>query len=572
MVCTILKRGPHLTQQQRTPTRGNKQKLFSALMVSTTATALASNRRKLRLAASATAPTRDDGRNAAVVTASENHPQRSREGISTPFLQHQQLEHQKEQLQRQKDKLLQQHNSQLHLQQQQDEQQQQHQQQLMQAPDSAGRGRPRRSRVGNRRVVGLPGRGDGRGGMGIGSSSNNGRFNIDADQEDARSSMSFSVIGGGGGGDNPMSGGKGGAHLMLDAHRHHHHHIHRAAHHNIGEHGHGEEPHPSSSSSSPKLALNLHVAHSVDSDDNGTCFNSIGTTTPRQPSPRHISVRHHATNVGSGESDSGQMFQPDFHDGDSSNVVQQRLLPFNTNNHQTMGPLHENSNASTSDPSSSFVPTNGKPHRQQDEFRSMDLLSEGGPKTHNISIWDHPEEMISKSINSGSRYKPSDYEPAYSEFGDGASCPHGGAGRRGGGGWGSYNAQNSMRGGRSVHREGASVASNSQAEQENKRSTVNALRSVRKDQRHNGLGSDKSMARRIASISPTRCDGDSRDQKGIIDATADITLLNRSNMKAAFGVCTAATIGGGKYRHILSLNALISQFSHRRQFECHVLL
>ena len=44
-------------------------------------------------------------------------------------------------------------------------------------------------------------------------------------------------------------------------------------------------------SGSRKLALNLHVADSVDSDDNGTCFNSIGTTTPRQPSPRH----HHAT-------------------------------------------------------------------------------------------------------------------------------------------------------------------------------------------------------------------------------------------------------------------------------------
>eukprot|EP00804_Cyclotella_cryptica_P007112 CCRYP_014533-RB/>CCRYP_014533-RB protein AED:0.07 eAED:0.07 QI:14/1/1/1/1/1/5/86/847 len=34
----------------------------------------------------------------------------------------------------------------------------------------------------------------------------------------------------------------------------------------------------------PPLSLNLHCTDSVDSDDNGTCFNSIGTTTPRQPS------------------------------------------------------------------------------------------------------------------------------------------------------------------------------------------------------------------------------------------------------------------------------------------------
>jgi hypothetical protein len=31
------------------------------------------------------------------------------------------------------------------------------------------------------------------------------------------------------------------------------------------------------------LSLDLHCTESVDSDDNGTCFNSIGTTTPRQP-------------------------------------------------------------------------------------------------------------------------------------------------------------------------------------------------------------------------------------------------------------------------------------------------
>jgi hypothetical protein len=552
-------------------------------MVSTTATALASNRRKLRLAASATAPTSaarrddraDDGRNAAVVTASESHPQRSREGISTPFHQHQQLEQQKE-------KLLLQQNQQLQL------QQQQHQQQLMQVPlsarngegNSAGRGRSRRSRVGNRRVVGLTGRGDGRGGTGIGSSSNRGQLNREVEQEDARSSMSFSATGGGG--DNATNGGKVGAHLMMDAHHRHRHHIHRAAHHNGGEHerGHGEEPHSSSSSSSPKLALNLHVAHSVDSDDNGTCFNSIGTTTPRQPSPRHISVRHHAANVGGGQSDSGRMYQPDIQDGDSSDVVQQRLLPSNTDNHRTLSPLHENSNAAVSDPSASFVPTNsssyfkngGKSHRQQDEFGSTHLLSEDGAKTYNIgSIWDHPEEMISKTINSSSRYKPSDYGPAYSEFGDGAFSPHGGAGGCGGGGWGSYNAQNSMRGGRSVHRGGFSAPSNSQVEQENKKSTDNALRSVRRYYPHNGLGSDKSLARRIASISPTNGEGDSRDQKGIKDATADNAILNRSSMKAAFGVCTAATIGGERY-HCFIAERPNSQFSHRRHFECHVLL
>jgi hypothetical protein len=372
---------------------------------------------------------------------------------------------------------------------------------------------------------------------------------------------------------------------MLDAQHRHRHHIHRTAHHNVDEQGHGEEPHPSSSSSSQKLALNLHVAHSVDSDDNGTCFNSIGTTTPRQPSPRHVAVRHHAANAGGGHGDGGQKYQPDFHeelrlpDGESSAIGQQRLLPSNNNNHRWNGmkwnssdplsPLQEHGNAasSASSNSSSYAKNCGKSHRQQDEFASTQNLTGGGAKTNNISsIWDRPEDLVSKSNNSSSRYKPSDNGPAYSEFDrDVASSHQGGVGRSG---WGSYNnAQHARRG--SEYRGEASVASNSQVDQENEKSTVNAMRMVRGEPPHRDLGSYKSSVRPKASILPPDSGSENKGGTGKKDAAADDTILNRTNMKAALGVCTAATIGGER-DHYLVAELPDFSFSHRRHFECHL--
>ncbi len=443
--------------------------------------------------------------------------------------------------------------------------------------------------------VGLAGQANGRLGLG-GSSSNRGQPIRDEEQEVAISSTSSSAAGGGGGNVNPtrveINRGRGGAHRMMDAHHHQRHHIHRTAHRNVDEHGHSEEPHHSSSSSSSKLTLNLHVAHSVDSDDNGTCFNSIGTTTPR-----HVADRNHATNAGGGHGDSGQIRQPDFHEelrltnGKALAVDRERVLLSKTNNRRrngmklntsdTLSPLLENSNATATDPSTSSTSSisstyskNGKKsHQQRDEFGSTQQLFGGGAKTNNISsIWDRPEEMISKSNNSSSRYEPPDYGLAYSEFDrDGSSSHHGGAGGSGVGGvggWGSYNAQHSAR---RVYGGGASVASNSEVDQKNEKSRVNALRAVREEPPHRDLGHYKSSVRHNDVNLTTNGGGEHRSAEGEKDAAADDVILNRSNVKAALGVCTAATIGGERDL-TLSLNSLIRYSSHQGHFECHVFL
>jgi hypothetical protein len=497
------------------------------------------------LAATPPQRSRSVGQNAATASASEGRPQRLPEGNDTPFRLRQQLEQQKKQLEQQKKQLLLQ---------QQLQQQQQQLQQPMHAPlsashgegpiaylgNSTSRGRSRRSRAATRRGVGVAGQGDGREGLG-GSSSNRGQPIREEEQEDTLSSMSSSAAGGGGDNANAprveINVGRGGAHQMMDAHHRHRHHIHRTAHHNVDEHGHSEEPNHSSSSSSSKLALNLHVAHSVDSDDNGTCFNSIGTTTPRLPSPRHVAVRNHAANAGGGHGDSGQIYQPHFHEelrlpnGEASAVDQERVLSSNTNNHRrngmrwntsdTLSPLHENSNATVTDPSASSTSSNSstyakngkKSHRHQDEFGSTQQLLGGGAKANNIgSIWDRTEEMISKSNNSSVRYKPPDYGSAYSEFDrDGSSSHHGGA--------------------------GGSAA---------------AFRAVRGERPHRDLGSYKSSVRHNAVSSKTDGGGEHRGTKCEKDAAADDGILNRSNMKAALGVCTAATIGGERDHHLVA--------------------
>ena len=448
--------------------------------------------------------------------------------------------------------------------------------------NSTSRGRSRRSRAATRRGVGVAGQGDGREGLG-GSSSNRGQPIREEEQEDALSSMSSSAAGGGDNANAPrveINGGRGGTHQMMDTHHRHRPHIHRTAHHNVDEHGHSEEPHHSSSSSSSKLALNLHVAHSVDSDDNGTCFNSIGTTTPRLPSPRHVAVSTHAANAGGGHGDSGQIYQPYFHDelrlpnGEALAVNQERVLSSNTNNHRkngmrwntsdTLSPLHENSNATATDPSASstssnsstFAKNGNKSHRQQDEFGSTQQLLGGSAKANNIgSIWDRPEEMISKSNNSTVRYKPPEYGSAYSEFDrDGSSSHHGGVGGSGGGGggvggWGSYGAEHAAR---RAYGGGASVASNSEVDQKNTKSTVNALRVVRGERPHIDLGSYKSSVRHNAVSLTTNGGAEHIGTKGENDAAADDAILNRSNMKAALGICTAATIGGERDYHLVA--------------------
>ena len=81
------------------------------------------------------------------------------------------------------------------------------------------------------------------------------------------------------------------------------------------------------------LTLNLHHTPSVDSDDNGTCFNSIGTTTPRHSSPRANSNRN-----------TNQLNQPHLQD-ESGNINKQRLVP--SRRGPALSPLNEGSPRST---------------------------------------------------------------------------------------------------------------------------------------------------------------------------------------------------------------------------------
>lgn len=114
--------------------------------------------------------------------------------------------------------------------------------------------------------------------------------------------------------------------------------------------------------------LNLHCTDSVDSDDNGTCFNSIGTTTPRHP-PSTSSPRK-------------------YRDEQQTHLHADLRMPIadeHRNNHQ---PARRN--------------------------RQLSPLAEVSPSPHNKTL-KPKKESIWESTTSHNRYK-SDNNSAYSEF------------------------------------------------------------------------------------------------------------------------------------------------------------
>jgi len=212
--------------------------------------------------------------------------------------------------------------------------------------------------------------------------------------------------------------------------------------------------------------LNLHVTDSIDSDDNGTCFNSIGTTTPRQqvaapPQPQPPTSQ--ATN----KRIENNVYQPNLEDEDNNktsdkvifssvnnievaqsnrtyhaldnergkNISQRKRSTHKIdttsattsgNNTKNLSPLHENAPQSNKQQSSSI------------EQRHLERTLHNRNQVRKGSIWDHPEDMVSNNINNN---KKDDNSTAYAEFEqDGNSYsrrPHrGGTTRRGAGGGG----------------------------------------------------------------------------------------------------------------------------------------
>ena len=283
-----------------------------------------------------------------------------------------------------------------------------------------------------------------------------------------------------------------------------------------------DHPPSSTSTSSRNLALNLHVAESVDSDDddNGTCFNSVGTTTPRQPSPRHVvQTNRNGSTHGSRNNVEGRkhevVYQPSLQDDPNNNSrqlqlqQQQRLEPKPTyqkaaRRTKTLSPLHENTSPSSSS-------------QQQQRLTKK----RGG------SIWDHPEEMISHhhhhnvSVKDNMGMMTRDCNnSAYSEFdndGNSYNNKHQQQQR----GRTTNTTNNRSRGGG-----GGSIESRYDIEKE--MMMENAL-SLSQQKKENG------------------------EEEGEEEMGMD-AILNKPNMKAALGVGAAATLGG--------------EFFHLSKFAC----
>ncbi len=333
-------------------------------------------------------------------------------------------------------------------------------------------------------------------------------------------------------------------------------------------------------------SLNLHVVESVDSDDSGTCFNSIGTTTPRQPSPRYVVAgadgADHSTSNNNPHLEKNNIHadfsttqrQPDPDQPDFNSTSRQRLLPSTTtknrwrnrttsnagnmhlNSSDTLSPLHEHISAaadsSTSPSPSSFRRHVGNVPQEQDEFGSQ----QSSPNWNNNyrSIWDRPEEMASSHIKisrglgddgnentTRSHHKPSDNGSAYSEFDWDGLSSHRVEGTSGGGGWDNYNAQHaSRRGPRST--QGSSSVEYSRCVAGHDIQTFNSAseaRGVEPFQRDSTLHK-RSVRQPHGALSNNHVATESIHDK----SNADDAIFNQTNMKAAFGVCAAATLGG----------------------------
>lgn len=157
-------------------------------------------------------------------------------------------------------------------------------------------------------------------------------------------------------------------------------------------------------SENSKLALNLHVSNSVDSDDNGTCFNSIGTTTPRQRSPSYAPGKYRNNNS------NNEPYQPHLHEdlrfpNDASNSGKRlqpidRRLQLSSDDCSVGGPKQLSPLMEGASPRG-----NGSTPGNSRKSPARSNASRG-----DTSIWDRPEELIS------TRYKSSDNASVCSEF------------------------------------------------------------------------------------------------------------------------------------------------------------
>ncbi len=329
--------------------------------------------------------------------------------------------------------------------------------------------------------------------------------------------------------------------------------------------------------------LNLHVVESVDSDDSGTCFNSIGTTTPRQPSPRYVvaaadGANHHSTSNDNPHLEnihadfSTKQRQPDPDQPDLNINSRLRLLPSTTKNRwrnrstsnadnmhlnssDTLSPLHEHISAAadSSAPSSpsSFRRHVGNAPQEQDEFGSKQSSPNWNSK--NSSIWDRPEEMVSSHIKNSrgldddgkkntirSLCKPSDNGSASSEVDWDGISSHRVEGTRGGGGWDNYNAQHASRQGPPSAQGSASVEySRYDAEHDIQTYSASGARGVEPFQRDSTL-----YKRSVRQPHGTLSNNGVAIESVNDNSNTDDAIFNQTNMKATFGVCAAATLGG----------------------------
>ena len=286
------------------------------------------------------------------------------------------------------------------------------------------------------------------------------------------------------------------------------------------------------------LALNLHVTESVDSDDNGTCFNSIGTTTPKQPSEstqKDASSENNSAKEVASNNSNRLLHQPNLHTNNSnyhiSESSKQTLLPAKNasqarrskfemawnsdsassphNHNNPLSPLNEGGNSVTSMSQSSYP--SPPPKKSNLEQRHLERTLQGrkgvmSNRKKGDSIWDHPEEMMGSSNNNNNtnnhrdrnnNNRGGDNSTAYSDFEQD----------------GNSHARGRPRGRDARATGGASIDSDA--------------------------GEKQMMESAIGFAQQEGGDNACGEGGEGVDA-----LLNKPNMKAALGVGAAATLGG----------------------------
>ena len=286
------------------------------------------------------------------------------------------------------------------------------------------------------------------------------------------------------------------------------------------------------------LALNLHVAESVDSDDNGTCFNSIGTTTPKQPNEstqKDASSENNSAKEVASNNSNRLLHQPNLHTNNSnyhiSESSKQTLLPAKNasqarrskfemawnsdsassphNHNNPLSPLNEGGNSVTSMSQSSYP--SPPPKKSNLEQRHLERTLQGrkgvmSNRKKGDSIWDHPEEMMGSSSNNNNTInhrdrnnnnRGGDNSTAYSDFEQD----------------GNSHARGRPRGRDARATGGASIDSDA---------------------------GEKQMMESAMGFAQQK-GGDNACGEGGEGVDA---LLNKPNMKAALGVGAAATLGG----------------------------